>query len=230
MLAVPTWISGAFVATTLLTFWLFWRSSRKTLGFVWASFTWLALHGILAFLGFYQNLQTQPPRIILTLVPSLLFILFLFTSTRGRSWIDSMDVQWLTLLHMVRVPVELILYGLYLEQAIPGLMTFAGRNWDILAGITAPFVFYFRYIRGSLGKRYLLYWNVLGLALLLNIVIIALLSAPLPFQQFAFEQPNKAVLFFPFVWLPAYVVPLVLLSHLIMIRRVLKPRKHVTGS
>jgi hypothetical protein len=38
----------------------------------------------------------------------------------------------------------------------------------------------------------------------------------------AFEQPNRAVLFFPFAWLPTVVVPLVLLAHLVTIKRLIK--------
>ncbi|MEM9987092.1 MAG: hypothetical protein AAF804_18515, partial [Bacteroidota bacterium] len=50
---------------------------------------------------------------------------------------------------------------------------------------------------------------------------IAILSAPLPFQQLAFEQPNVAVLRFPYVLLPGVVVPLVLLSHLLSLKYLL---------
>jgi hypothetical protein len=60
---------------------------------------------------------------------------------------------------------------------------------------------------------------VICLGLLINIVSNAILSAPFPFQQFAFDQPNIAVLYFPFIWLPCCVVPLVLLSHLAAIRQ-----------
>ena len=38
-------------------------------------------------------------------------------------------------------------------------------------------------------------------------------------QQFGFEQPNVAILHFLFVWLPGVVVPLVLLAHVVAIRR-----------
>ncbi len=34
-----------------------------------------------------------------------------------------------------------------------------------------------------------------------------------PIQQLAFDRPNQAVLFFPDVWLPAVVVPIVLFRH-----------------
>jgi hypothetical protein len=67
----------------------------------------------------------------------------------------------------------------------------------------------------------LLLWNFICLGLLINIVVNAVLSAPSVFQQFAFGQPNTAILYFPFVWLPCCVVPLVLLAHLTSIRKLL---------
>jgi hypothetical protein len=57
-------------------------------------------------------------------------------------------------------------------------------------------------------------WNWICLALLLNIVVRAVLSAPSPIQQFAFDQPNIAILHFPFVFLPGFIVPAVLFCHL----------------
>jgi hypothetical protein len=74
----------------------------------------------------------------------------------------------------------------------------------------------------------LLAWNFLCLGLLINIVFTALLSAPFPFQRFAFDQPNIALAYFPFTWLPCWIVPLVLLSHLVSIRKLAAKRKNVT--
>jgi hypothetical protein len=70
----------------------------------------------------------------------------------------------------------------------------------------------------------MLAWNFICLGLLFNIVINAILSVPTPFQKFGFDQPNVAVLYFPFTWLPACVVPLVLLSHLASIRILLQEK------
>jgi len=63
------------------------------------------------------------------------------------------------------------------------------------------------------------------LILLLNIVAIAILSAPSIFQQFGMEQPNLAIFQFPFVWLPSVVVPLVMFAHLVTIRRLVLASK-----
>jgi hypothetical protein len=68
-------------------------------------------------------------------------------------------------------------------------------------------------------------WNVICLGLLFNIVINAILSAPFPIQRFAFDQPDVAVLYFPFTWLPCCVVPVVLLSHLAVLRQLLTGKK-----
>jgi len=46
-----------------------------------------------------------------------------------------------------------------------------------------------------------------------------MLSAPSPIQKIAFEQPNIAILYFPFCWLPTFIVPIVLFSHLVAVRK-----------
>lgn len=175
---------------------------------------WLFFQGILGYLEYYAHVGTEPYRFLLAAPPTLLIILGVFVSKKGRNWIMSLDLKTLTVLHSVRMPVELVLYWLFLHNTIPELMTFSGRNFDILAGITAPFVCYFGFVRNKIGRIGLLLWNIICLILLLNIVINAILSVPAPFQQFAFDQPNIAILYFPIMWLPAFVVPVVLFSHL----------------
>ena len=218
---VPLIISVAFGLTTALTVGLFYRAARPSGRTLLVLLAWLLLQGGVGLSGFYTVANTLPPRMALLLGPPLVGIGLLFGMASGRRYVAVLRLEVLTLLHVVRVPVELVLLGLYLHGAVPRLMTFEGRNWDILAGLTAPVVYYFAFRTKRLGRRGLLWWNVLGLASLLNIVVNALLSVPMPWQRFAFEQPNVAILHFPFVWLPGGVVPLVLLAHLTAIQRLL---------
>ena len=217
---LPLIISVAFGLTTGLTVGLFYRAARPS-GRTLLVLAWLLLQGAVGLSGFYTVVNTLPPRMALLLGPPLVGIGLLFGTASGRRYVAGLRLEALTLLHVVRVPVELVLLGLYLHGAVPRLMTFEGRNWDILAGLTTPVVYYFAFRTKHLGRRGLLWWNVLGLASLLNIVVNALLSVPSPLQRFAFEQPNVAILHFPFVWLPGCVVPLVLLAHLAAIQRLL---------
>ncbi len=183
---------------------------------------WLTIQYILAKNNFYLVTNTFPPRFALLILPPLLMILALFISGRGRRFIDSLPISTLTLLHVVRILVEIILFRLFVYRCVPILMTFEGRNFDILAGLSAPFIFYFGYINKSLSRGFLLAWNSITLLLLFNIVVIAIFSTPSPFQKLAFLQPNIAILYFPFNWLPSFIVPTVLFAHLVSFRRLMR--------
>jgi hypothetical protein len=100
-------------------------------------------------------------------------------------------------------------------------MTFEGGNLDILSGLSAPFIFYFGYVRPVISRKWLLAWNIACLLLLVNIVSRAVLSAPFVFQRFGFGQPNVALFYFPFSWLPGFVVPAVLLAQLMNLRKLI---------
>mgnify|MGYP000274169553 FL=1 len=123
------------------------------------------------------------------------------------------------LIHVVRIPVEFGLYGLAVYKAIPLLMTFEGINFDIFAGITAPLILLGYFKRDWFSDSFVLIWNFLCLGLLVAIIVNAILSVESPLQTQAFDQPNKAILYFPYIWLACYIVPVVMFSHLVAIKR-----------
>ena len=121
--------------------------------------------------------------------------------------------------HTLRIPVELTLYQLYLQNKIPYLMSFKGWNFDILIGFSALVLLVYALITNKkFNKQFSIIWNIIGIVFLLFIVALAILSSPLPIQQLAFEQPNIAVLEFPYCLLPTCVVPIVLMSHILLLR------------
>lgn len=224
METLPLYVTITFILTTILTLALFYKAAAFSKPVIIITLAWLALQAALGLSGFYLNENTTPPRFGLVLLPPMIFIATRFFSKGGRNFINSLDVKTLTLLHIIRIPVELTLYWLFLHKAVPQVMTFEGRNFDIFCGITAPIVYYFGFIKPVFNKTVLLAWNIICLLVLGNIVVTAVLSAPLPFQQFGFEQPNIALFYFPFVWLPGFLVPVVLFSHLVAIRRLVMPK------
>jgi hypothetical protein len=218
---LPNHISIVFILTTLLTlYYLFraYRSKNVIIGIV----VWCIAQSVIGYSGFYQSYDSLPPRFLLLTGPALLTIILIFITKKGRNYMDMLDYKVVTNLHVVRIPVEIVLYWLFLQKQVPELMTFEGRNFDILAGITAPLVAYFGYNKVKIGNRGLIIWNVICLALLLNIVVNAVLSAPFPIQQFAFDQPNMAVFYFPYLLLPGCIVPVVMFSHLATLRQLIR--------
>ncbi|HLP11399.1 MAG TPA: hypothetical protein VK177_05645, partial [Flavobacteriales bacterium] len=200
---------------SLLTLVLFIRASagyKKVLWLVLGS--WLVLHGILSYFGFYlENMMSLPPRFGLLLGPPLLAIIVTASTKGGRKFIDQLNPVGLAVMNSVRVPVEFTLLWLFMLGLVPETLTFEGRNFDIVSGATAPLVAWLMY-RQKASKGLLLGWNLLCLGLVLNVVIHGILSAPSPFQQMNFDHPNIGVFLFPFSWLPGFIVPLVLFSHI----------------
>ena len=218
---LPAFIPFCFALTTFLSVWFFSLAARHHRLFLGVVIAWMVLQGVMGLSKFYLQTHTTPPRVALMGIPPLVMIALMFLAPAGRKFTDNLDPKWLTLLHTVRIPVELVLLGLYLYAQVPRLMTFEGRNFDIIAGLSAPFIAYYGYVRRQLGRTALLWWNFICLALLLNIVTSAILSLPFAYQRLGFEQPNVAILYFPFVWLPSVIVPLVMYAHLAAIRQLL---------
>ncbi|GAB2604414.1 hypothetical protein [Spirosoma areae] len=230
----PIWLSACFGLVLLVTLAGFYRAIRLAapsnagrilLGLL----LWITLLLEVASTDFFLKINAVPPRFLLIILPPFTLIAVLFLAPGGRRVIDRLPIRTLTYLNVVRIPVELVLFGLFMYDQIPELMTFAGRNLDILAGLTAPLAGGWATRSSSSNRRKLVVWHILALLLLINIVALAVLSAPVPFQQLAFEQPNVGVLKFPFVGLPGVVVPIVLFGHLVSIRQlVIQARNGLT--
>ncbi|MFK7797536.1 MAG: hypothetical protein AB8E82_08790 [Aureispira sp.] len=223
----PWAIELAFFILAIVTVLLFYWSNARPTKITGLLFLWGGLHSLLAYNGFYENVTAQPPRFAFILIPGFVAIGY-GLSPKALAWAEEhRNTRISTLLHTVRLPVELTLHYLFTWQLIPELMTYTGRNFDIIMGVTAPIVGYC-YYKNKIALNILLVWNIVGLFLVSFILINGVLSAELPIQQFAFEQPNVALKYFPFVLLPALIVPLVIYTHLtdlIILRKLMKEVK-----
>ncbi len=136
-------LKAVFVITTLLAVYLFYRASNQSKAFLLLVLIWMAIQLCLGLSGFYLNEFTTPPRFILLILPPLLLIAAVFLTSIGRKFMDGLNLKQLTLLHIIRIPVEIVLYYLFIAKAIPKIMTFEGSNLDIISGLTAPLISYF---------------------------------------------------------------------------------------
>lgn len=192
-------------------------ASRVWWGTALALFGWLGGLAAVAQSGFLLQFERRPPHLLVVLLPPLLTLLLLSRSARVRHLLRLTPSAWLVGLQSFRVVVEVGLWWLLRAGAAPVQMTFEGRNFDILVGLTAPLVLLLGRHRRS--RWALALWNVAGLALLANIVVVALLSVPGPLRVFLNEPANTIVARFPFVWLPGLLVPLAYWLHVFSLRQ-----------
>ena len=217
---VPAYVSTVFLITSFLTFGIFaYAIKRVGIEHLWSKFLlfivpfWMLFQAVMALAGFYLTTDIVPPRLpVFAVLPAVALIALLFVA--GREFITKLPLLPLTILHTIRIPVELTLAALYEYGMIPREMTFHGWNYDIVSGILAIIVSFIAFRGGAVNRKILIAFNVIGLVLLSIIVTIAVLALKSPMQQLAFDQPNRGVLYFPYIWLPAMIVPVVLFCHL----------------
>jgi hypothetical protein len=220
---VPLPIIVFFLLTVLLALLLFGKAVRGSKTAIVVSLLWMCVQSVIALSGFYLVANAFPPRFMLVVAPPILFIVGLFLTAAGRRFLDGMDLKWSVLFHTIRIFVEINLYWLFLYKQVPALMTFEAGNLDILVGLSAPIIWW-AFSSGHVGRRGLLVWNGICLLSVLNAFGRAMLSAPFPFQRFAFDQPTVAILSFPFTLLPAFIVPAAILCHLVVFRKLSSSR------
>lgn len=218
---LPAYVSITFILTTFLTVGFLLHAVRKTVFntlpakiLIGLTAFWLLFQVVIAMGGFYQVTGVFPPRIVLFGVFPTLLLIAVYLIFFRKNFIEKLPLRTLTWLHVIRIPVEFVLLWLFQGGLIPQIMTFEGRNFDILSGLTAPVIALLAFRGGKVNGLLLIVWNILALGLLVNIVTIAIMAFPSPVQGLAFEQPNIAITYFPFNWLPTVVVPIVLFSHL----------------
>jgi hypothetical protein len=182
---------------------------------------WVVLLGVLSANGFFAQFDSIPPRPLVAIFPSIV-ILTILAFTRGfRSILSVTPAYWLVFFQSFRIIVELLLWQAYEMGLLPVQMTFEGRNFDIFAGILALIASYLMWKNQSSARTVGIIYNLVGLALLLNIMIIAILSMPTPFRYFTNEPANTIVAQFPFIYLPGVLVVLAFTFHVFSLRQLL---------
>lgn len=180
---------------------------------LWALFVsvWSASGKMSEFSMFPLNLM---PVILIPVVVAIIFI----SSRNFGEILRHIPPANLIRLQSFRFFVEVLLWVLFVANMLPVQMTFEGRNWDILAGFTAPVIAVLA-AKGRISPIGLVIWNVICLGLLLNIVAIAILSTPSPWRVFMNDPANYIVTYFPISWLPGFLVPLAYYLHFMSIRQ-----------
>lgn len=194
------------------------RQSKFLNTFLGISIGWAVVISTLSLTGITGRFDIFPFNIgPILLVPLIIIIVFTFSKTLAEV-LRNIEPCKIIRLQVFRVFVEILLWMFFIQNILPVQMTFEGRNFDILAGLTAPVIGYLAY-RNKLSTTVLIIWNLVCFGLLINIVAIAILSMPTPFRYFMNEPSNTIVTVFPIIWLPAFLVPLAYMLHFISLRQ-----------
>lgn len=230
METTPTYIAGTFIALVFaLIGFLYYAVSSAAPGkknltpaiVLTLLFAWIFLVCILTFDGFFQ-IYAMPPRLMMFVALLIVVIILLLALPKSRAFLNEMPITTLTYLHIIRIPLEMVLWWLAISEMIPIDLTFEGSNLDIISGISAPFAAVFMVGGKNKNRIGAIIWNVLAIGLLVNVAYRAIGYTPYFYEQLpGGDVANTAVFYFPYVLLPAFVVPVVLFSHLVCLNQLI---------
>ncbi|WP_420454426.1 hypothetical protein [Rubrivirga sp.] len=185
---------------------------------------YLGVSGGLAASGVLEDVDARPPAVGL-----MLGAFGVATVALGLSRVGDRLLTWplaaLVGFQAFRIAVEVWLAEAYDAGAVPAGVTVHGHNFDIVTGLTAAALGVWLW-RGSPPRWVVWAWNVLGLVLLAVVVVTAALSA---FGVVETEPRMTLPTTWPGVWLPAWLVQLALLGHVLVFRALRRPARRWEG-
>jgi hypothetical protein len=188
---------------------LVWRRARVGVGLA----IWLGVLAVLAGQGYFLDFESMPPRLLLAGLLPLAAGLLMLPTHGTRHFLAATPPQRLIYLQSFRILMEIILWALSVQGRAPQLITFEGRNVDILIGLTAIPVGWMVVERRAWPAWVGSVWNVAGIVVLANVVIHAQLALPTPFRAFVTQPSTSFLATFPYIWLVGFLVPFAFWLH-----------------
>ena len=164
-------------------------------------------------------LDPEIPRALGYLLPALALSLVLWRAGWLQAAVQSLSPSAIPWLQTMRIGGGLTLFAAWASGLAPwGWVATAGSG-DILVGLGAVGVALLLATRLSWARTTAQVWNVFGLVDMAHTLVRGLLSAPGPQQRIFETPPNLVPAVFPFVYLPAFIVPLTILLHLLSLQQ-----------
>jgi hypothetical protein len=201
----------AVIAALLWALQYSYRSGRVTVLAAIILALWLGAQALLVASGRMSSLPLNGLPFFFG--PILVIWTGLALSPVGRRLATAVPLAALVAFQAFRLPLELVLHAWVAQGTIPQTMTWSGQNWDIVSGLAAlvcaPLA-----VRHRLAARVA---NIVGFALLLNVMRVAILSSPVPFG-WGVQPPLLLAFHLPYALIGPVCVGGALFGHLVLTR------------
>lgn len=200
---------------------------RRTLSIGAAVLGWLLLTTLAAASGVLRRSDVFPPPFAGLVFAVTALGIAVACSPLGTRLVRGLPLWVLVGSQVFRFPLELLMHEAYVAGVMPVQMSYSGQNYDVVTGVSAGVLGWWL-ARGRVPRWVVTAWNVLGFALLLNVLTVAIVSTPF-FGWFGPDRLNTFVTYPPFVWLPAVLVTAALIGHILVWRKLAIERRPETG-
>jgi hypothetical protein len=196
------------------------RPKTLAASFAVGTIVWLGVTAALAQSGILADWTARPPRWPFLPATAVAALVLLGLTPTFRRLLAELPPWQPVALQTFRLCVELAFWRLHAEGVVPVQITFDGRNFDAIAGLTAPLVAA-GIASGWFGPRSMIAWNLFGLSMLINAIGTVATSTPGPLHLDWPGEPLTAIATWPVIWIPALLAPIGIFLHVVSIRQAL---------
>ena len=164
-------------------------------------------------------LDLGAPRALGYIVPALLLSLVLWRAGWLQAAVATMSPAAIPWLQTLRIGGGLTILAAWASGLAPWGWAAPAMVGDVLVGLGAAAVAFLLGTGLAWSRTAAQVWNVFGLVEVAYVVVRGLLSAPGPQQRIFEEPPNLLPAVFPFLYLPAFILPLTIVLHMLSLRQ-----------
>jgi len=164
-------------------------------------------------------LDPSVPRAVGYLVPALALSLVIWRAGWLQAAVQALSPASIPWLQTLRIGGGLTLFAAWASGVAPWGWVLSAGTGDILVGLGAAAVAALLGTGLAWSRTAAIAWNVFGLVDMAHTMVRGLLSAPGPQQRIFETPPNLVPAVFPFIYLPAFIVPLTILLHILSLQQ-----------
>lgn len=177
--------------------------------------SWLTYLTVLSYSEALHSFELPPRFPLLVFIPVILLSIIFWIRNKNNRDVLSIPITWTVHFQSFRIFVELILLYTFYAGIIPKSATFEGLNFDVLMGISAPFMGYFVFKFNR--SRFLQYaWNLLGILMILFVgfIIATSMYAPTIWES---QTPIVSMDFvsMPYLLIAGFLAPMGIFMHIV---------------
>lgn len=175
---------------------------------------WFLAMLALSLAGRFDTTGTPPLGIGLgAALPVVIFLAAWASIPALRAFALALSPRALFGIHTVRI-IGVVFLILYYRGTLPGAFALPAGWGDIAIGVTAPLI---AFSYGRLPKGVIVAWTLFGMFDLVNALTMGVLNSQGPLGVLAHDVTTRPMGQFPLSLIPAFAIPVLLISHLIVL-------------
>jgi len=171
---------------------------------------------IIASSGVLQTFELPPRFPIFIIFPAFTFIGVFLYKNRKNGWLDAISARSLTYIQVFRIAVEFLFVFSISAGVLHKNVTIEGYNFDMVFAFTAVIVAYLAFDKQLITKKFVIWWNYLGLAVLASVIFVFISSTYFP-SVYGAETSLLPIEFtkYPYILVAGFLMPLAVFLHIL---------------